>query len=131
MIRRPTRSTRDDTLFPYTTLVRSLRLTEEAAVRCSCPPPHPTRITLPSECRQPQSRALLWSCCFGRCAFRSSRLGFPWFRRSTLPRRARLWRSEEHTSALQSLMRTSYAVFCLQKKKMKYNLLHAYDKYSS
>src|SRR3546814_9573313 len=71
MIRRPPRSTRTDTLFPYTTLFRS-----------------------------------------GRCA--SSR---PPRRRRRLPAGATARsRSEEHTSELQSLMRISYAVFCLKKK---------------
>src|SRR3546814_5842567 len=76
MIRRPPRSTRTDTLFPYTTLFRSLRRRRSrssAARRCA---------TAPGWCPAP--------------------------RRST--------RSEEHTSELQSLMRISYAVFCLKKK---------------
>src|SRR3546814_1106674 len=68
MIRRPPRSTRTDTLFPYTTLFRSPRSTS----RTGC-------------CRTSSS--------------------------SHWPRR-----SEEHTSELQSLMRISYAVFCLKKK---------------
>src|SRR3546814_8196819 len=77
MIRRPPRSTRTDTLFPYTTLFRSLAL--QAGRR--------------------------WG---GRlCQFRR------WLRGC----RGRLCRSEEHTSELQSLMRISYAVFCLKKKK--------------
>src|SRR3546814_16564847 len=74
MIRRPPRSTRTDTLFPYTTLFRSPG-------------------TVPATSRR-------------RC--------------STRPRRSAGWtysRSEEHTSELQSLMRISYAVFCLKKKK--------------
>src|SRR3546814_3951071 len=73
MIRRPPRSTRTDTLFPYTTLFRS---------RISHVRPHRP----PARCGRP--------------------------RRQRSPRR-----SEEHTSELQSLMRTSYAVFCLKKKK--------------
>src|SRR3546814_12471541 len=74
MIRRPPRSTRTDTLFPYTTLFRS------------------------SETRRPWPLSVPATC--------------PW----------RCWmtwvssRSEEHTSELQSLMRISYAVFCLKKK---------------
>src|SRR3546814_4986499 len=86
MIRRPPRSTRTDTLFPYTTLFRSgsIRAPRIAAGSGDPPqsfggagalhqPPHPTA-------RRPQPR------------------------------------SEEHTSELQSLMRISYAVFCLKKK---------------
>src|SRR3546814_19851884 len=76
MIRRPPRSTRTDTLFPYTTLFRS-RLMYSRRIR---------NVTI-------------------------ARL---------TPRRAPLRiRSEEHTSELQSLMRISYAVFCLKKKTIK------------
>src|SRR3546814_7861067 len=95
MIRRPPRSTRTDTLFPYTTLFRSCR---------DRPPPGRRASSTKGRC--PRSRAVSWSprrrpeCC---C------------RRSPRPRR----RSEEHTSELQSLMRISYAVFCLKKKKNK------------
>src|SRR3546814_8633116 len=108
MIRRPPRSTRTDTLFPYTTLFRSLYaflqpehvfvLLDEAegqnrAVRVE----HRRGVGGPvggewqeaePECRLDQRHAL-----------------------------DRPTRSEEHTSELQSLMRISYAVFCLQKKK--------------
>src|SRR3546814_5290983 len=78
MIRRPPRSTRTDTLFPYTTLFRS----RSPDCRCS------TTISSSTHC--------------SRC-FRSAA-------------RALSFRSEEHTSELQSLMRISYAVFCLKKK---------------
>src|SRR3546814_2840378 len=71
MIRRPPRSTRTDTLFPYTTLFRS-----RAARRRRCG------------------------------------------RRRNPPATAKPPRSEEHTSELQSLMRISYAVFCLKKKTL-------------
>src|SRR3546814_8751499 len=83
MIRRPPRSTRTDTLFPYTTLFRSqLRVQAEATIH--------------------HSDAL------AEAAWRALK-----------PRQRRdyLVRSEEHTSELQSLMRISYAVFCLKKKK--------------
>src|SRR3546814_14138421 len=76
MIRRPPRSTRTDTLFPYTTLFRS--------PYCF----------------------FRWPCS-GRSRQRSSRCSII------------IGRSEEHTSELQSLMRISYAVFCLKKKKTK------------
>src|SRR3546814_4413329 len=86
MIRRPPRSTRTDTLFPYTTLFRS-------------------------------------SCDFRFCT-PSAEWAVPEIRLGVLPgsggssRLARIvGRSEEHTSELQSLMRISYAVFCLKKKK--------------
>src|SRR3546814_2033510 len=87
MIRRPPRSTRTDTLFPYTTLFRSFRtfahrshggLCCEVACNLSCG--HDSRLT-------------------GNIQVVGSAA-----------------RSEEHTSELQSLMRISYAVFCLKKK---------------
>src|SRR3546814_4852764 len=84
MIRRPPRSTRTDTLFPYTTLFRS----------------HPMRQRTEKVHR-------------GRTPYCEVRhIGFlpPPFRVVVLIR------SEEHTSELQSLMRISYAVFCLKKK---------------
>src|SRR3546814_3920737 len=92
MIRRPPRSTRTDTLFPYTTLFRSLdAVLDKRQIRNSF-------------CQR-------WavSCC--RCAFYGIR---------TIVSGAR-YRSEEHTSELQSLMRISYAVFCLKKKKINKN----------
>src|SRR3546814_4027734 len=73
MIRRPPRSTRTDTLFPYTTLFRSI-------------PPVPAHPELEILVRVESLRV------------------------------HRELRSEEHTSELQSLMRISYAVFCLKKK---------------
>src|SRR3546814_4372107 len=92
MIRRPPRSTRTDTLFPYTTLFRS----------CSSP-------------RRNSMRA----CSTGSrgCTLTCSR-GFP----ASMSVCSRvIQRSEEHTSELQSLMRISYAVFCLKKKKNNKN----------
>src|SRR3546814_5435368 len=93
MIRRPPRSTRTDTLFPYTTLFRS---GVGAAPRF-----HPA---------QSQSRARALYGAGGQ----SARL--PCGKRRGLSPDCR---SEEHTSELQSLMRNSYAVFCLKKKKQK------------
>src|SRR3546814_20462752 len=90
MIRRPPRSTRTDTLLPYTTLFRSLG--------------RPFRLP----CRVP---ALAVSYTGTRLRVRRRREG-------RCPRvNALHTRSEEHTSELQSLMRISYAVFCLKKKK--------------
>src|SRR3546814_10486281 len=80
MIRRPPRSTRTDTLFPYTTLFRSRGA-------------------------EPQHGP-------------GPRLGK---QRQRLHPRHRPARSEEHTSELQSLMRISYAVFCLKKKRKSLN----------
>src|SRR3546814_1806118 len=102
MIRRPPRSTRTDTLFPYTTLFRSAAVERPgqaqgpsgllAAVRdddqlravAAARPEHPRRADGEREARRDHRRRP---------------------------------RSEEHTSELQSLMRISYAVFCLKKKK--------------
>src|SRR3546814_13415006 len=83
MIRRPPRSTRTDTLFPYTTLFRS-------------------------------ARAIGVSKSTGR---QSLRLRRPRWSAAGSP----TGRSEEHTSELQSLMRISYAVFCLKKKNKLIN----------
>src|SRR3546814_10259799 len=93
MIRRPPRSTRTDTLFPYTTLFRS-----EAR--------HSVEGT-----RDPRRRCR-------RCRVRQ-RLGGDHLQGQAEGSRHHLLRSEEHTSELQSLMRISYAVFCLKKKIKK------------
>src|SRR3546814_2145405 len=87
MIRRPPRSTRTDTLFPYTTLFRS-PVFQRGNIPYSFP-------------------AVIANCSFFE-AFRVDKSS--WFPRS-----------EEHTSELQSLMRISYAVFCLKKKKYHQN----------
>src|SRR3546814_8749117 len=107
MIRLPPRSTRTDTLFPYTSLFRSQARRGRAESE--------TRGARPRD----QGRA--------DCSDRGGRIDLarlPWpGRRSRLFREglARLWprgqRSEEHTSELQSLMRISSAVFCLKTKK--------------
>src|SRR3546814_9122785 len=101
MIRRPPRSTRPDTLFPYTTLVRSLHVVQTVewalarvggfpcghlvtvVVASAAEPAHHDRAHLAAPLQVDDAPAQ---------------------------------RSEEHTSELQSLMRTSYAVFCLKKK---------------
>src|SRR3546814_9133415 len=93
MIRQPPRSTRTDTLFPYTTLFRS-------------------------SCEHDRCRTDGGSHACRRAASRPECRVWLWLGRK---------RSEEHTSELQSLMRISYAVFCLQtKKKMKpYQIRHS------
>src|SRR3546814_1849541 len=99
MIRRPPRSTRTDTLFPYTTLFRS----PDPRVAKSRPRAALSRngaATREAIARAPCAAAL------------PAVLATP-------PRpAATVDRSEEHTSELQSLMRISYAVFCLKKKKI-------------
>src|SRR3546814_2961625 len=91
MIRRPPRSTRTDTLFPYTTLFRSQQI-EIAALRGPLVPGA-------AEPVQASGDGLRWNA----------------------------ERSEEHTSELQSLMRISYAVFCLKKKNKKLNTHANYE----
>src|SRR3546814_5391478 len=112
MIRRPPRSTRTDTLFPYTTLFRSLGIREWQAA-------------------DPRLAAR----CFNDIAVRIE------FRLALVLQRsfeeAHRIRSEEHTSELQSLMRISYAVFCLKTKtqythnrsKLIYNNKHIHTHY--
>src|SRR3546814_8236378 len=104
MIRRPPRSTRTDTLFPYTTLFRSPhpclndgieRLHMRHAARVVGKPRVGEQVG-PSESLRQAFKDPLCRC----------RKRYP-------------LRSEEHTSELQSLMRISYAVFCLKKKKIE------------
>src|SRR3546814_3871109 len=90
MIRLPPRSTRTDTLFPYTTLFRSHG-------RCCTPGP---AVSAPDVSEKGNVRRTQ-----------------PTRPASRNPPPGDNGRSEEHTSELQSLMRTSYAVFCLKKKK--------------
>src|SRR3546814_3441007 len=98
MIRRPPRSTRTDTLFPYTTLFRSFEgghafnvVPDSVELRGTCRVFDPKiQASLPDRIRRIVD---------GVCATFGAT------------------RSEEHTSELQSLMRISYAVFCLKKKK--------------
>src|SRR3546814_7446357 len=105
MIRRPPRSTRTDTLFPYTTLFRSLAGKDLTEPRV--PPVHRT-----AQAHHEQDR-LVRRIPEGLIAEFDPRAE----RCEELLGHEDLWRSEEHTSELQSLMRISYAVFCLKKKK--------------
>src|SRR3546814_5488226 len=108
MIRQPPRSTRTDTLFPYTTLFRSeisfepfAAIDEQRAIGAAIPP---------LRCgHQPRQRRFVDAHFKRSLAISASSENSP-------PPRTR---SEEHTSELQSLMRISYAVFCLKKKKKK------------
>src|SRR3546814_3157392 len=106
MIRRPPKSTRTDTLFPYTTLFRSVRLRLVAARRSVDRPPPGGRE--PAGARSEGGGDRLDDGARGR------RRGIAALYARPAQRRRR--RSEEHTSELQSLMRISYAVFCLKKK---------------
>src|SRR3546814_1536968 len=104
MIRRPPRSTRTDTLFPYTTLFRS-RLFQE--VDLAPLPRHRPIVLALDHWRRRRGRSLAPAAAVVSCG------QFP----EVAERSFVAERSEEHTSELQSLMRISYAVFCLKKKK--------------
>src|SRR3546814_8229932 len=117
MIRRPPRSTRTDTLLPYTTLFRARREDREDAdrhdgiavpARFSEPPFHHRA---DEDQRQPDQWKLPVDAVVRDVI--DGRIGH-----GSIP--ATRFRSEEHTSELQSLMRISYAVFCLQNKKRKH-----------
>src|SRR3546814_4136193 len=100
MIRRPPRSTRTDTLFPYTTLFRSDRGRRSTATFASLESSDPPSLSVRLRSASPPVRT--W------------RASQPYGKR---------WRSEEHTSELQSLMRISYAVFCLKKKTTQTHMI--------
>src|SRR3546814_7989374 len=136
MIRRPPRSTRTDTLFPYTTLFRSARRHDLRAGVRGLGGAQPRVHCSPAKAGvQNPKRNVHVS-------------GLPLSRESTLIRHRRLMRSrnrydcdciccncegafcrsEEHTSELQSLMRISYAVFCLKKKNIQ-NIINTFQSY--
>src|SRR3546814_2432972 len=104
MIRRPPRSTRTDTLFPYTTLFRSLPAA--GPVRRHASQRLTDRHRGPRAARAADRRAHDGDHARSRADAGDGTLGC-----------GHAFRSEEHTSELQSLMRISYAVFCLKKKK--------------
>src|SRR3546814_2549249 len=118
MRRRTPRATRTDTLFPYTTLFRSHR---------SSAAPTPDRQSRQATPRRPQNEV-------PSPAFQHSSSGkIPPNRlvsmRKIVPHPTTPGnRSEEHTSELQSLMRISYAVFCLKKKKKQTTYTHTHIK---
>src|SRR3546814_6294757 len=110
MIRRPPRSTRTDTLFPYTTL---FRICGAATCRRCCstsgtPSTHSNSLI--------DTTAHSWSAPRRSCR--------TWWRSQDSAR------SEEHTSELQSLMRISYAVFCLKKKKHEHMKVHVRQRHT-
>src|SRR3546814_8384633 len=92
MIRRPPRSTRTDTLSPYTTLVRPTNCARAPATSCRCSSRPARRGNAPTAADR---------------------------RAPSPPRGCAGGRSEEHTSELQSLMRISYGVLCLKKKNSR------------
>src|SRR3546814_8198529 len=102
MIRRPPRSTRTDTLFPYTTLFRSSAGASRGMTRRS-------------------ARRIVFDPAVAQADFARGMGG------DVAVVGHQHHRSEEHTSELQSLMRISYAVFCLKKKKKKQTLPTTYS----
>src|SRR3546814_2729288 len=109
MIRRPPRSTRTDTLFPYTTLFRS-RARGSSSRRARVE----DRAEKHHQCHQ-RTHDL------GKVAHEHPEPGKQQVQthQQQAKRKQHQRRSEEHTSELQSIMRISYAVFCLKKKKKK------------
>src|SRR3546814_2801553 len=116
MIRRPPRSTRTDTLFPYTTLFRSFSVyapSESLSVPLAASYSSHSRPTIAAIPAPPENRA--------------GRQDKPFAAQYLML----LPRSEEHTSELQSLMRISYAVFCLKKtNKINKSNLHSLSSYN-
>src|SRR3546814_1771147 len=136
MIRRPPRSTRTDTLFPYTTLFRSLVPGTQCPSRLKVLPLRGGAFATGGDAIVERRRhALIPMGPGNEC--RDDSLGMagtsrqppvPLMWRETagcLRRRSMMKRSEEHTSELQSLMRTSYAVFCLTKNNIQSKQLSA------
>src|SRR3546814_2995575 len=108
MIRRPPISNCTYTLFPYTTLFRSRNdLKDRRGISASITRDYGAES---AACYRPSVRQDRRRSGCPRCPSRASIVHF-----------RKLNRSEEHTSELQSLMRISYAVFCLKKKKKKQN----------
>src|SRR3546814_6251044 len=99
MILRPPRSTRTDSLFPYTTLFRSIVVFDPSNYGQNILTAARTLEQINNQIRMLQNQA-----------------------QSLINQALRLVRSEEHTSELQSLMRISYAVFCLQKNNTQNNI---------
>src|SRR3546814_4232289 len=107
MIRRPPRSTRTDTLFPYTTLFRSV--IDFVTVLNRLWRPEQTHYSEDSKRRRVVARLVA-----NLASTSAAGIRLPALAEST----PICTRSEEHTSELQSLMRISYAVFCLKKKNI-------------
>src|SRR3546814_4777923 len=108
MLQRPPRSTRTDTLFPYTTLFRSVgdlvrTLIVDSTVSCRL-----RKEEVISNDRIQAGDVIVGLSSFGKAVYEQEYNG----------------RSEEHTSELQSLMRIPYAVFCLKKKKYHQHTNH-------
>src|SRR3546814_9904478 len=129
MIRRPPRSTRTDTLFPYTTLFRSASIARPATSRTrprisTGSPPKAAEAPIIRTCKSARFVLIAAAVAAAVPAHASGDSGevLNALVRARLAEAGgepvvALTRSEEHTSELQSLMRISHAVFCLQKQK--------------
>src|SRR3546814_4347951 len=122
MILRPPRSTLTYTLFPYTTLFRAIYvLAEGRLVNLGCANGHPSFVMSNSFSNQTLAQIDLWA---NRDKYEKTVYRLPKQLDEEVARlhlekigvKLTTLRSEEHTSELQSLMRSSYAVFCLKKK---------------
>src|SRR3546814_2419103 len=114
MIRRPPRSTRTDTLFPYTTLFRSVpKDNREESRGLSRPGQGDGEIQLMPQLHSMQRAHVGLQTITCTLLLLASLVGLTIVKRS-----------EEHTSELQSLMRISYAVFCLKKKSQLQSYPH-------
>src|SRR3546814_6511699 len=129
MIRRPPRSTRTDTLFPYTTLFRSVhRLDKDTSGALVLARTSRAAAFFAKSFSSRTARKVYWALVVGVPSIDDGMIELALAKqpgtggekmhvdeKEGLPARTR-YRSEEHTSELQSLMRISYAVFCLKKK---------------
>src|SRR3546814_8771303 len=126
MIRRPPRSTRTDTLFPYTTLFRSLCLVIQIVTGIVLVMHYTPHISMAFDSVEHIMRDVNYGWLLRYMHANGASMFFIavyihifrglYYGSYKAPREL-LWRSEEHTSELQSLMRISYAFFCLKKKK--------------
>src|SRR3546814_6854999 len=119
MIRRPPRSTRTDTLFPYTTLFRSsygrVGVGTDAFIDAAGAPNILSEVIMMAKFH---ARMVITAAYMKPIEFPVGRMLTS---EMTITTAVGYPRSEEHTSELQSLMRISYAVFCLKKKKPNHN----------